>query len=114
MPIKTMTSTKCSFLSLVAVGLLAASALPASDTGFPGRWALTTPGGHAGWLEIRPENGWRVPPSNLLALTETLRSALADIPRLRRMGAESYRIVAEEVNLEVMVSVFMNVLAKIK
>jgi hypothetical protein len=54
-----MTSSKCSFFSLVAVGLLAAGALPAAPgDGFPGRWALTTPGDHAGWLEIRPENGW--------------------------------------------------------
>lgn len=60
---------------------------------------------------IRSENGWRVPPSDLPALTEALRAALADIPRLRRMGAESYRIVSEEVNLEVMVDVFIKVMA---
>jgi glycosyltransferase involved in cell wall biosynthesis len=59
---------------------------------------------------IRPTNGWRVPPSNLPALSQTLRTALEDIPRLRRMGAESYRIVAEEVNLEIMVEIFLEVL----
>jgi glycosyltransferase involved in cell wall biosynthesis len=59
---------------------------------------------------IRPGNGWRVPPSDLPALTGTLKTALADIPRLRRMGTESYRIVAEEVNLEVMVDTFIEAL----
>jgi glycosyltransferase involved in cell wall biosynthesis len=60
---------------------------------------------------IRPANGWRVPPSDLSALTAALHTALMDIPRLRRMGAESYRIVAEEINLEVMVNVFIAALA---
>jgi glycosyltransferase involved in cell wall biosynthesis len=59
---------------------------------------------------IRPANGWRVPPSSLTAMGQTLRTALADIPRLRRMGAESYRIVADEVNLEIMVDTFLEVL----
>jgi glycosyltransferase involved in cell wall biosynthesis len=56
---------------------------------------------------VRPENGWQIPQDNLGALTETLRVALADIARLRIMGAESYRIVAQEVNLEKMVDVFI-------
>jgi glycosyltransferase involved in cell wall biosynthesis len=60
---------------------------------------------------IRPANGWRVPPSDLPALTAALHTALTDIPRLRHMGAESYRIVAEEVNLEEMVYAFRNALA---
>jgi len=34
-----------------------ALAADASDA-FLGRWALTIPGGGAGWLEIRKENGW--------------------------------------------------------
>jgi glycosyltransferase involved in cell wall biosynthesis len=59
---------------------------------------------------IRPANGWRVPPSDLPALTAVLQTALSDIPRLRRMGAESYRIVAEEVNLEEMVHAFLHAL----
>jgi len=63
---------------------------------------------------IRPANGWRVPPSDLPALTQTLHAALTDIARLRRMGAESYRIVAEEVNLELMVTVFIEALNKCK
>jgi glycosyltransferase involved in cell wall biosynthesis len=59
---------------------------------------------------VRPDNGWRVPPGDLPALTEALRIALSDVSRLRRMGQESYRIVAEEVNLEAMVAVFLRVL----
>jgi hypothetical protein len=42
--------------------------------------------------------------------TETLRVALADAARLRIMGIESYRIVAEEVNLGKMVEVFIEAL----
>lgn len=56
---------------------------------------------------VRPQNGWQIPPDDLISLTETLRQALADIPRLRQMGAESYRIVTEEINLEKMVEVFI-------
>jgi glycosyltransferase involved in cell wall biosynthesis len=59
---------------------------------------------------VRPQNGWQIPPDDLTALTETLRLALSDIPRLRQMGAESYRIVAEEINLEKMVEVFVKAL----
>jgi len=59
---------------------------------------------------IRPANGWRVPPSDLPALTAALQTALSDIPRLRRMGAESYRIVAKEVNLEEMAGSFLQAL----
>lgn len=56
---------------------------------------------------VRPQNGWQVPPGDVDALRATLRAALSDIPRLRRMGTESYRIVAEEVNLETMVDAFI-------
>jgi glycosyltransferase involved in cell wall biosynthesis len=56
---------------------------------------------------VRPENGWRVPPGDGDALAETLREALSDASRLRRMGRESFRIVAEEANIERMVSVFI-------
>ncbi len=59
---------------------------------------------------VRPENGWQIPPDDLPALAETLRTALSDATRLRRMGAESYRIVREEINLEKMVGVFVEAL----
>jgi glycosyltransferase involved in cell wall biosynthesis len=56
---------------------------------------------------VRPENGWRVPPGDTNALAQTLREALSDASRLRRMGRESFHIVAEEANIERMVSVFV-------
>ncbi len=63
---------------------------------------------------VRPENGWLVPPGDPAALTEALRLALSNAPRLRAMGAESYRIVSEEVNLEKMVEVFVGVLEALR
>ena len=59
---------------------------------------------------VRPENGWQVPPDDLKALKTTLEEALSDGSRLRQMGKNSYRIVAEEVNLDQMVKVFIDVM----
>ena len=59
---------------------------------------------------VRPENGWCLPPGDFSALVGMLNEALGDIPRLRRMGAASYRIVAQEVNVEAMVDVFLKAL----
>ena len=59
---------------------------------------------------VRAGNGWQVPPDDFEALLAALKQALSDIPRLRRMGAESYRIVAEEINLERMVEAFVEAL----
>ena len=59
---------------------------------------------------VRHDNGWQIPPGNLPALIATLHKALSDIPRLRVMGSESYRIVSEEINLESMVSSFISTL----
>jgi glycosyltransferase involved in cell wall biosynthesis len=59
---------------------------------------------------VRPVNGWQVKPDDQPMLDETLREALSDLTRLRRMGAESYRIVAEEINLEKMVETFVRAL----
>ena len=56
---------------------------------------------------VRPENGWVLPTSNVETLTAAIQTALQDLPRLRQMGKASYRIVAEEVNLERMVAVFV-------
>lgn len=52
---------------------------------------------------VRPANGWQIQPDNLSALTDSLHNALLDAARLRRMGAESYRIVRDEINVEQMV-----------
>lgn len=62
---------------------------------------------------VRPENGWVLPPNDEDALVQALEEALADPPRLRRMGEESYRIVRDEVNLEGMVEVFARVVEEV-
>jgi glycosyltransferase involved in cell wall biosynthesis len=59
---------------------------------------------------VRKENGWQIPPDDYSALVSTMKDALSDIARLRRMGAESYRIVKEEINIEKMVDVFVTAL----
>lgn len=56
---------------------------------------------------VQPDNGWQIPADDLPALTKAMRRALADSRQLRRMGAASFRIVSEEVNLETMVNVFL-------
>lgn len=63
---------------------------------------------------VREQNGWQVPPDDLPGLIGTLQTALTDVSRLRKMGAESYRIVFEEINLERMVEVFVGVLERFK
>lgn len=62
---------------------------------------------------VRPQNGWQVRPADVEALQAALCTALSEPGRLRQMGAESYRIVAEEINLEAMVEVFLTALNKI-
>jgi glycosyltransferase involved in cell wall biosynthesis len=59
---------------------------------------------------VRDANGWQIAPDDYPALVETLRLALSDVGRLRKMGSESYRIVKEEINLEKMVEVFVKAL----
>jgi glycosyltransferase involved in cell wall biosynthesis len=65
---------------------------------------------------VRPQgvsgvgNGWLVPKNDISALEQALRIALSDPACLRKMGAESYRLVAEEFNLENMVAVFVHAL----
>ncbi len=55
---------------------------------------------------VRQHNGWSLPSGSLRALVAALKEALVDLPRLRRMGSESFRIVSEEVNIENMVRAF--------
>lgn len=61
---------------------------------------------------VRKENGWQIPPppGDFEALVSTMKDALSDIARLRRMGEESYRIVKEEINIEKMVETFVQAL----
>jgi glycosyltransferase involved in cell wall biosynthesis len=62
---------------------------------------------------VRSENGWQVPPDDLSMLTNTLRQALSDPVKLRKMGEVSYRIVSKEINVNQMVKVFVEVLNKV-
>jgi glycosyltransferase involved in cell wall biosynthesis len=59
---------------------------------------------------VRLQNGWQIPPNNIDALRITLEAALSDLNALREKGKESYRIVAEEINLDQMVRVFVSAL----
>ena len=63
---------------------------------------------------VRKENGWQIPPDDFDALVATMQDALSDVARLRRMGAESYRIVKEEINIEKMVETFVSALNSLK
>lgn len=63
---------------------------------------------------VRPGNGWQIPAEDDFALLFALQEALQDVRRLRQMGAESYRIVAEEINLEKMVEVFLTAVQSVK
>jgi len=56
---------------------------------------------------VREKNGWQIPPDDFETLVFTIKNALSDVARLRRMGEESYRIVREEINLEKMVETFV-------
>lgn len=59
---------------------------------------------------VRAENGWQIPPGDYEALVSTMRDALSDVARLRKMGEEAYRIVSQEINLEKMVEAFVRAL----
>jgi glycosyltransferase involved in cell wall biosynthesis len=61
---------------------------------------------------VRPGNGWQIPNEDYPALLNALQEALSDTARLRRMGAESYRIVKDEINIEKMVGMFVEALNK--
>jgi glycosyltransferase involved in cell wall biosynthesis len=63
---------------------------------------------------VRPENGWQIAPDDLEALKDVLKLALSDPAHLRRMGQEAYRVVAEDVNVEAMVRVFLDALRVVK
>lgn len=56
---------------------------------------------------VRSDNGWLVPSSDERALAAAIHRALADPPGLIRRGTASYRIAAEEANLDEMTRVFV-------
>jgi glycosyltransferase involved in cell wall biosynthesis len=59
---------------------------------------------------VREGNGWQIPPDDYEALVFTMKNALSDTARLRRMGSESFRIVSEEINIQKMADVFIKAL----
>ena len=63
---------------------------------------------------VRPGNGWLIQPGSQHSLNTALQDALSDPARLRRMGAESYRITAEEINLEQMAASFIRAVNQVR
>lgn len=63
---------------------------------------------------VRPENGWLMRKIDVESLRGILELAASDRGRLTRMGAESLRIVCDEVNIDRMVEVFVQVLNGLK
>jgi len=59
---------------------------------------------------VRERNGWQILPEDYPALLGAMKNALSDIPRLGRMGRDSFRIVSEEINIQKMVEVFIEAL----
>jgi glycosyltransferase involved in cell wall biosynthesis len=59
---------------------------------------------------VNSQNGWLIPPGDLIALTEALRNALEHPEKLPQMGAASHRVVAERVNIEIMTEIFLQTL----
>jgi glycosyltransferase involved in cell wall biosynthesis len=59
---------------------------------------------------VRESNGWQIEPENYNALLSAMKNALSDTARLKEMGKESYRIVAEEINIQKMVDKFIRAL----
>jgi hypothetical protein len=53
-----MSKHVCLALVLVGLGIGGTSAFAQSDNPFVGRWALTIPGGSAGWLGVTQEKGY--------------------------------------------------------
>ena len=63
---------------------------------------------------VREGNGWQIPPDDFDALLSTMKDALSDVARLRKMGEESYRIVRDEINIEKMVETFVGALTRLR
>ncbi|NOH01349.1 MAG: glycosyltransferase [Chloroflexi bacterium] len=59
---------------------------------------------------VRESNGWQIEPEDYGALVSTMKNALSDMARLRRMGKESFRIVSEEINIQKMAEAFVRAL----
>jgi glycosyltransferase involved in cell wall biosynthesis len=62
---------------------------------------------------VRPENGWQISPDDAHALQLALHEGLSNPEKLRQMGYESFRIARHEINIETMVSVFLDALSSV-
>ena len=62
---------------------------------------------------VRQKNGWNVRPGDVKQLTSIIKQALNDPRRLRRMGLESFDIIQNQVNLEMMVDVFTKTISSV-
>jgi glycosyltransferase involved in cell wall biosynthesis len=62
---------------------------------------------------VTSANGWLLPAGDEAALGAALAEALSDPVRLRRMGAESFRLAQEQFNLEAMVEGFITALNEV-
>jgi glycosyltransferase involved in cell wall biosynthesis len=63
---------------------------------------------------VRGGNGWQITPDDYGVLVSTIKDALSDMARLRKMGEESFRIVSEEINTQKMADVFVKALNSLK
>jgi glycosyltransferase involved in cell wall biosynthesis len=61
---------------------------------------------------VRPQNGWLIRPNDLQDLTQKLSLALSDAQKLRQMGAESFRIANQEININAMANRFVDAIQK--
>ena len=62
---------------------------------------------------VREQNGWMLAEGGTQELSGKIAAALADLPRLRAMGLNSYEIVNNDVNLENMVAVFVDAVNRV-
>lgn len=62
---------------------------------------------------VRKNNGWLIPPDDQDALLSTLKEALSDPERLRKMGENSYLIAKDEINIETMADKFIHAINEI-
>lgn len=56
---------------------------------------------------VKPSNGWLIQADDEQVLTDALVEALSNADRLTQMGANSFKIVRDEVNVDQMVKVFI-------
>lgn len=57
---------------------------------------------------VRPDNGRIIAAGDQEGLIQAMREMLSDPTQLRAMGAHSYKIIRDEINLEAMAQVFLN------